>query len=153
MFDFIMAYMPYKTAHIDAMHRRLATPNYTDVLVITGLSCFLLFLLYKLIQKMDIWTRYASFDSPRKCKYWFLRTMRRRVKKIVELRTNVRDSFRAENGYSWDYCFVYPVYKDIDTLTEDQVTWNLKRVVRELTDSGLDTKMFYSCQVCKTVAW
>lgn len=69
MFDFIMAYMPYKTAHIDAMHRRLATPNYTDVLVITGLSCFLLFLLYKLIQKMDIWTRYASFDSPRKCKY------------------------------------------------------------------------------------
>lgn len=78
--------------------------------------------------------------------------MRRRVKKIVELRTNVRDSFRAENGYSWDYCFVYPVYKDIDSLTEDQVKWNLKRVVRELTDSGLDTKMFYSCQVCKTVA-
>jgi hypothetical protein len=70
-----------------------------------------------------------------------------RVKHAIEQRRNVRDEFRGENGYSWDYCFVFKVYSNRDELTESQEQWNLKYVVRELTKGGLETKMFFSAQV------
>lgn len=69
------------------------------------------------------------------------------MKQAVEERKNVRDEFRGDNGYSWDYCFVFKVYSNRDDLTESQEKWNLKYVVRELTKGGLETKMFYSAQV------
>ena len=72
---------------------------------------------------------------------------KQRVKEVLDQRRHVRDEFRTENGYSWDFCMVFKVYNNRDNATELQNKWNLKYILRELTRGGFQTKSFYSAQV------
>lgn len=67
-----------------------------------------------------------------------------RIRQAKEKRKNNRDSFRTENGYSWDYCMVFQVYDVEDKLTEKQEAHSLKHILRELSEGGLQTRLFYS---------
>ena len=75
--------------------------------------------------------------------------MKRRVEKALELRKAHKDSFRADNGYSWDYVMVFKVYGPGSKLTESQKNplTSLKGIVGLLWEAGLQTKLFYSVQV------
>lgn len=70
-----------------------------------------------------------------------------RIRIAKEKRRNHSDNFRDENGYSWDIVFVFKVYGDKEKLNEYQSKYSLKRVMRQLADGGLQTRLFYSVQV------
>jgi hypothetical protein len=53
--EILQSYLPYKSATTDVMHRRLATPNWTDIVVVVGLSLLLLYLLKVLLQQSEVW--------------------------------------------------------------------------------------------------
>lgn len=70
-----------------------------------------------------------------------------RIRIAKEKRRNTNDNFRDENGYSWDIVFVFKVYEEKERLNEYQSLYSLKRVMRQLADGGLQTRLFYSVQV------
>ena len=76
------------------------------------------------------------------------RMMLERVQAAIAKRRNIRDNFRTENGYSWDYVFVFKVYKADDELNDMQTEYSMKRIISDLADGGLETRLFYSGQVC-----
>jgi len=123
-------YWPSLEAPVDISHRRLSTPNYVDIVVIVGLSGLLFYLLYVLLKQSHVWRLQNK----------------QRVKEVLDQRRHVRDEFRTENGYSWDFCMVFKVYNNRDNATELQNKWNLKYILRELTRGGFQTKSFYSAQ-------
>ncbi len=43
--------------------------------------------------------------------------------------------------------FVFKVYGEKERLTGPQCKYSLKRIMKELTDGGLQTRLFYSVQV------
>jgi hypothetical protein len=114
-------------------HRYLAsTPAWSDFLVVIILSLLLFGLLYYLVKRVTIqWQQ----------------QMQARVEVAKSKRRNRGDDFRDVNGYSWDVVFVFKVYQENERLTSAQCKWSLKRVMKELTDGGLQTRLFYSCQV------
>lgn len=71
-----------------------------------------------------------------------------RIENAKSKRRHRGDNFRDENGYSWDVVFVFKVYGEKDRLTSAQSKWSLKRIMKELADGGLQTRLFYSVQVC-----
>lgn len=112
--------------------RRLGstTPAWSDFLVIVGLCAILMALLYFLLKMSAQWQR----------------AMAERIRVAKEKRRVKNDNFREENGYSWDIVFVFEVYKENDRLTAAQSKYSLKRLLRELADGGLQTRLFYSVQ-------
>ena len=62
-------------------------------------------------------------------------------------RQNDEDSFREENGYSWDYVLVFKVYQEEEGLTEFQRKFSMKYVLESLTQAGLSIRSFYSIKV------
>ena len=75
------------------------------------------------------------------------KVMADRVKAAILKRKNVKDNFRVINGYSWDYVMVFKVYLHDQKLGELQQDYSLKSVLSALSDGGLETRLFYSCQV------
>lgn len=57
---------------------------------------------------------------------------------------------RSQNGYSWDYVFIFKVYKASEKLSEKQKdpTCTIKGILDRLSEAGLQTKLYYSVQVC-----
>ena len=86
--------------------------------------------------------------------------MKKRIDDALEKRKLYNDPFRADNGYSWDYVMVFKVFKPEkgytvgatfvagDKMTDIQKKRNLKFVIDRLAEAGLQTKLFYSVQVC-----
>jgi hypothetical protein len=72
--------------------------------------------------------------------------MDERIRIAKEKRRNPNESFRADNGYSWDVVFVFKVYGEKEKLSAPQSKYSLKRVMKELADGGLQTRLFYSIQ-------
>lgn len=82
--------------------------------------------------------------------------MNDRIATALEERKKVKDKFRAENGYSWDYVMVFKVWKKSETKTslqflntekqKKQKKYSLKNVVDLLSSASLQTKLFYSSQ-------
>ena len=106
------------------------SPAYVDFLIIM-LMCGVLFLLLFLLLKMS-----KQFTSK----------MNERIRVAKEKRRNTRDNFRTENGYSWDCALVFKVYLNSEDVTEAQSKYSIKRVLHELADGGLETRLFYSAQ-------
>lgn len=75
--------------------------------------------------------------------------LQRRIDKALAKRKLVKDPFRNENGYSWDYVIVFKVFSIRDELTEAQKipSRTVKGIVDLLAAAGLQTKLFYSVQV------
>lgn len=70
--------------------------------------------------------------------------MKSRIDKAIEKRRNFNDDFRSVNGYSWDYVMVFKIYKEMEHLTEEQVKFSVKKILTQLTDGGLELRLFYS---------
>lgn len=69
-----------------------------------------------------------------------------RIKEAETRRKTQRDSFRIENGYSWDCCIVFKVRKSDEVLTPNQNENSIKKIVNKLNRAGLETRLFYSIQ-------
>jgi hypothetical protein len=106
------------------------SPAWMDFLIIIAMSA-VLFLFLFLLLKMSV---------------KFQNSMRERVRIAKEKRRNTRDNFRTENGYSWDCALVFKVYLNSEDVTEAQSKYSIKRVLHELADGGLETRLFYSAQ-------
>jgi hypothetical protein len=59
-----------------------------------------------------------------------------------------RDKFVEENGYSYDYVFVFEVYQEdkLNELNEFQQKYTLKNIIDRMENAKLEMKCFYSCQ-------
>lgn len=122
---------------ISDMSRRLSdddgsgnSPAWVDFMVIV-LMCSVLFVFLFLLLKMS--TKFAK-------------SMEERIRVAKEKRRNTRDNFRTENGYSWDCALVFKVYLNSEDVSEAQSKYSIKRVLHELADGGLETRLFYSAQ-------
>ena len=95
--------------------------------------------------------------------------MQDRVRKALQNRKNVKDTFRTENGYSWDYVMIFNIYKNDQKLSKMQersafpsffvikfvsscicllvTRHSMKNILNDLADGGLQTKLFYSAKV------
>jgi hypothetical protein len=120
------------TSSSSLSHRFLAsTPAWSDFLVVLILSLLLFGLLWYLVKRVTIQWKHM---------------METRVEIAKSKRRDRGDKFRDEHGYSWDVVFVFKVYEEKTRLTSQQCKWSLKRVMKELADGGLQTRLFYSCQ-------
>lgn len=80
--------------------------------------------------------------------------MKARIDKVINARKNVKDPFRTLNNYSWDYIVVFKIKpkdnnnnnNDNDINIEDKKKNSLKSILNRLSNAGLQTKLFYSCQ-------
>lgn len=77
--------------------------------------------------------------------------MKLRVKKALEMRRLQNDDFRAVNGYGWDFVMVFRVHKEDDPLSHEQRTHSMKKILAMLSKGGLETRLFYSVQVCSFI--
>lgn len=94
--------------------------------VVLGCLMILMTLVFRLLGK--IWTY----------------IIKQRVRKALLLRRNDKDQFRNENGYSWDYVFVFKVYDADEITTEEQKHFNTKFLLSRLAQGQLEVRLFYS---------
>jgi len=81
---------------------------------------------------------------PNTCPYLTNRVMQRRIRAALQKRRNKNDKFRLVNGYSWDYVMAFNIYDDEQSITSEQRTWNLKRIMAQLASGGLQIRLFYN---------
>lgn len=115
------------------LRRRLAdgsTPAWSDILTIIIIIVLLILLLKALLKVSEL---YQS-------------KMLERVRGALKQRRNMNDSFRSENGYSWDFVMVFKVYDEDDLLTESQRVNSMKRILARVSAGGLESRLFYSVQ-------
>jgi len=72
-----------------------------------------------------------------------------RIQAALKKRKGLKDPFRNENGYSWDFVFIFKVLGLKDTETPKQMKYNVKYILCQLADAGLETKLFYSVRCNK----
>lgn len=72
--------------------------------------------------------------------------MKARIAAALAKRKEVKDPFRSQNGYSWDYCMVFKVRDISERVKPVQQKKSLKFIINSLAESGLQTKLFYSVQ-------
>jgi hypothetical protein len=72
--------------------------------------------------------------------------MMARVTAAMKLRNQSKDTFRKQNGYSWDYVIVLNVYKHDQKLSKMQDKFSFKKILLQLTNGGFQTKVFFSAQ-------
>ena len=108
----------------------------TDFVTIFVIS-LVLYLLLKLLQRIS--------------EKWKV-MMKARVQKVIDARKLVKDQFRTLNGYSWDFIIVFKVkpkenkIDNNDVKIEEKKKNSLKSILNRLSNAGLQTKLFYSCQ-------
>jgi hypothetical protein len=74
--------------------------------------------------------------------------MKERVLTALKRRRKINDTFRRDNGFSWDYMMVFRVYDEEDPISELQSRYNMKYVLNKLLTGGLEFSLFYSLKVC-----
>ena len=97
--------------------RRLddSVPSYTaivSVVLMGALFFFVLFLLSKVMTAV-----YGHY-------------MKKRIIKALLARRDTGDSFRQENGYSWDYVMQFRILDEDEEINYAQRTYNLKRIAQ-----------------------
>jgi len=115
----------------------MASSGGTDFITIFVIS-LVLYLLLKLLQRIsEKWKK----------------MMKARIDKVINARKNVKDPFRTLNNYSWDYIVVFKIKpkdnndnNNNDINIEDKKKHSLKSILNRLSNAGLQTKLFYSCQ-------
>jgi hypothetical protein len=105
-------------------------PGWLDFVLMVSIAIFMCFVFFGLLRLSKRWTE----------------RMMNRIKEAETKRKNNRDSFRIENGYSWDCCVVFKVRKTEEVLTALQNENSIKKIVNKLNSAGLETRLFYSCQ-------
>lgn len=108
------------------------SPWWVDLVVVIGLILMFMIVLRILMGFSNRWKK----------------MMKERITKALEKRKAYNDPFRKDNGYSWDYVLVFKVYQATDKLTKVQEEKSFKFVLNKLAEAGLETKLFYSVQVC-----
>lgn len=73
--------------------------------------------------------------------------LKQRVLKALKRRRNKVDTFRQENGYSWDYVLVFKVYKEEDPVSDLQCRYSMKYILGLLARSGMEIRLFFSIEV------
>lgn len=104
-------------------------PSWTTILTVGLLSmglCLVVYILVTVVNKvMD-------------------RIMEKRVEKALLRRRLANDTFRDENGYSWDLVLSFPVHKrGLDKISPEQRIYSTKYILSRLTDGGLEFRLFY----------
>lgn len=96
--------------------------NLVDVISYLGIFALFFFFLGKLLQ-------YASRALDKE-------------NKVLKL-----DDFFKQYGYSYDYVLVFKVYDEkFDAFSDYQRRFTMGNIIDRLTEAGLETKCFYSCQ-------
>ncbi len=113
------------------MSRRLSddVPVYTailSVILMGGMFFLVLFLLSKVMTAI-----YGHY-------------MRKRIAKALLARRDTGDSFREENGYSWDYVMQFRIFDEDEEINYAQRTYNVKRILAQLSSGGLEFRLFYN---------
>ncbi len=108
------------------------TPWWVNFCLIVLISIGMYWLLKQLFKIAYMWQRKAEL----------------RMEEALAKRSTVKDNFRNENGYSWDFVFVFEVTKYTHTGAESQLKTDnsMRKLVLKMADAGLHTKMFYSVQ-------
>jgi hypothetical protein len=70
-----------------------------------------------------------------------------RVLRAVKRRRIKNDSFREDNGFSWDYFMAFKIYEEDEEVTDYQREYSLHYILDRLTAGGLEVRLFYSMQV------
>jgi anoctamin-10/anoctamin-7 len=73
--------------------------------------------------------------------------MRDRIVDALKKQKSVKDNFRSQNGYSWDYVIVFKIYGPEQVESEKQIKYNMKHILNQLADAGLETKLFYNVKM------
>lgn len=61
-----------------------------------------------------------------------------------EVRVQLDGAFERDNGYSYDYVFVFKVHDESVELTPMQKDFSMRNILQRLARGGIETKMFYS---------
>ena len=75
--------------------------------------------------------------------------MKERVLAALKMRRKTSDTFRNDNGYSWDYLIAFRVYDEEDCVSDLQMKYNMQYVLNQLLAGGLEFRLFYSLNVRK----
>ena len=137
----MMDLMSYLQGALNINNRRLsedvtadsssALPSWAQFLVVMFLCVSLYFFMRGLFYVAYYWQRKAEM----------------RMEEALKLRASVRDKFRDENGYSWDFVFVFKVTQwTTEPESEMKREFSFRNIVLKLADAGLQTKVFYSAQ-------
>ncbi len=73
--------------------------------------------------------------------------MKERVLVALSRRRKTHDSFRNDNGYSWDYLIAFRVYDETDPISPLQIKYNMQHVLNMLQAGGMEFRLFYSIHV------
>lgn len=71
-------------------------------------------------------------------------SMMLRIRHALKKRRHGIDQFRAENGYSWDYCIAFKVYDDNEAISDIQSMYSMKHILTQLSNGGLEFRLFYN---------
>lgn len=99
-----------------------------DILASLGVCLLLILVLFCIVRIAKMW------------KAWIFK----RVQAELRKRRNTKDTFRQDNGYSWDYFMAFRIYEHDEIITDDQAIYNMTYVLDKLTAAGLETRIFYS---------
>ncbi|GLE06180.1 hypothetical protein PINS_up015391 [Pythium insidiosum] len=61
-----------------------------------------------------------------------------------DVRLQLDEQFEKDNGYSYDYVFVFKVHDENAELTQLQKEFSMRTILQRLARGGIETKMFYS---------
>lgn len=70
--------------------------------------------------------------------------MKKRIMKALLARRDTGDKFRLQHGYSWDYVMSFHVYDEDEEITIAQRSFNLRRILAQLSSGGLEFRLFYN---------
>lgn len=79
--------------------------------------------------------------------YYWQKKAAARMMDALEKREHVKDNFRKENGYNWDFVMIFNISELSDgDLSDLHKEFSHKNIALKLADAGMHTKMFYSSQ-------
>ena len=94
----------------------------------------------------DVFTYIAIFGSF----FIFLKFLLDMARKSIEKPFALlkQDEFLKDNGYSYDYVFVFKVYEEDekDNMNGLQMKYTMKNIIDRINVAGMETSCFYSCQ-------
>lgn len=104
------------------------TSAFATLGAVLGITVLFMLMLYGLVVISRAWKSY----------------LKNRLIYAIKRRRNTGDTFREDNGYSWDYVMVFRVYDEDDHVTDKQIKYNMRHILHQLGAGGLETRLFYS---------
>lgn len=123
----------FEASDFSSARRRLSdvTPEWANFLIFFGLLIILYFMLRGMFYVAYYWQEKANA----------------RMMDAMEKREKVKDNFRKDNGYNWDFVMIFEITELYQgELTDLQKEYSHKNIALKLADAGFHTKMFYSSQ-------